>query len=98
MKAPFHEGELAVQRRAGVERTAAQVGRMIGPSIPPEFAAFVARQPFVVAAAPDEDGRVWATLLVGGPGVATVPDERHLLLAVEPFAPPAARVGILALE
>jgi predicted pyridoxine 5'-phosphate oxidase superfamily flavin-nucleotide-binding protein len=98
MQTPFHEGELAVQRRAGVERAAAQVGRMIGPSIPPEFAGFVARQPFVVAAAPDAEGRIWATLLVGGPGFATAPDDRHLLLAVEAFAPPGARVGILALE
>jgi len=98
METPFHEGELAVQRRAGVERSAAQVGRIIGASIPPEFAAFAERQPFLVAAAPDEAGRVWATLLVGGVGFATVPDEHHLLLAVEPFAPADAPVGILAIE
>jgi uncharacterized protein len=98
METPFHEGELAVQRRAGVERSAAQVGRIIGASIPPEFAAFVERQLFAVAAAPDGAGRVWATLLVGGVGFATVPDERRLLLAVEPFAPAGAPAGILFIE
>jgi uncharacterized protein len=94
----FHEGELAVQRRAGVERTAAQVGRIIASSIPPEFAAFVERQPFVVVASQDERGRVWASLVVGGVGFASVPDDRHVLLATHPFVEAGRRVGILVIE
>ena len=49
----FHEGELAVQRRAGVEAVAAKVGRSIHASIPPDHADFLSRQPFVVVAAAD---------------------------------------------
>lgn len=95
MEIPFHEGELAVQRRAGVERTAAQVGRIIGSAIPPEFAAFLERQPFVIAAAPDEDGRVWASLLVGSTRAL---DDRELVLGAPLGVPTGTRVGILAIE
>src|SRR5215468_8781858 len=63
VSALFHEGERAVQRRAGVERVAAQVGRNILSFVPPEFAAFLSRQPFVVVASQDEHGRIWASLL-----------------------------------
>jgi predicted pyridoxine 5'-phosphate oxidase superfamily flavin-nucleotide-binding protein len=91
----FHEGERAVQRRAGVERTADQVGRNIMSSIPPEFGEFLRAQPFVVVASQDDDGRVWAALIVGGVGFATVVDDQHVLLATEPFA---GRVGILAID
>jgi predicted pyridoxine 5'-phosphate oxidase superfamily flavin-nucleotide-binding protein len=66
----FHEGERAVQRRAGVERVAAQVGRNILSFVPPAFAAFLSRQPFVVVASQDEHGRVWASLIAGGAGFA----------------------------
>ena len=54
----FHEGERAVQRRAGVERVAAQVGRGIASWIPPGFAEFVRRQPFVVLASQNAAGCV----------------------------------------
>lgn len=66
VSAVFHEGERAVQRRAGVERVAAQVGRGILSFVPPEFAAFLSRQPFVVVASQDEHARIWASLLAGG--------------------------------
>jgi predicted pyridoxine 5'-phosphate oxidase superfamily flavin-nucleotide-binding protein len=37
----FHEGERAVQRRAGVERVAAQVVRNVLPYVPVEFGEFL---------------------------------------------------------
>src|SRR5438552_2990036 len=103
----FHEGERAVQRRAGVERVAAQVGRNIAPSVPPEYAAFLHRQPFVVIASRDGAGRVWASLVVGGVGFASVLDERRVLLAAGPAAGDpleaaldqgGGRIGVLAIE
>ena len=103
----FHEGERAVQSRAGVERVAAQVGRGVLDLIPDEFGQFLRRQPFVILAGRDPGGRVWASPLVGGVGFARAVDERHVLLAGAPdaddplataFDPPGGRIGILAIE
>src|SRR5579862_3177543 len=103
----FHEGERAVQLRAGVEAVAAQVGRNILPFVPPEFGAFLSRQPFVVVASQDQVGRVWASLIFGGTGFARALDESHLILDALP-APgdplhaslqrPGARLGVLGIE
>ncbi len=107
MSTLFHEGERALQRRAGTERVAAQVGRNILSFIPAEFGAFLTRQPFVVVASQDQPGRVWASLIAGGAGFARALDDRQILLAGMP-APgdplegalerPQARVGVLAIE
>jgi predicted pyridoxine 5'-phosphate oxidase superfamily flavin-nucleotide-binding protein len=103
----FHEGERALQRRAGAERVAAQVGRMICPFVPAEFAEFLSRQPFVVVASQDQHGRVWASLIAGGIGFARALDDRQILLAGGP-APgdpledaldrPPAQIGVLAIK
>ena len=103
----FHDGERAVQRRAGVERAAAQVGRSILSFVPAEFGAFLSRQPFVVVASQDLPGRVWASLVGGGVGFARALDDRQILLAGMP-APedplegalerPQASIGVLAIE
>jgi uncharacterized protein len=102
----FHEGEREVQRRAGVERVAAQVARHnITAQIPPEFGQFLARQPFVVIAGADSDGRVWASSLAGGIGFAHALDDHRVLLAANPHAGDPleaalghARIGVLAIE
>jgi len=102
----FHEGELEVQRRAGVERVAAQVARHnITASIPPEFGQFLARQQFVVIGGADGDERVWASPLAGEVGFARVLDDRRVVLAADPPAGSPleaalvrARIGVLAIE
>jgi predicted pyridoxine 5'-phosphate oxidase superfamily flavin-nucleotide-binding protein len=104
----FHEGELAVQRRAGVEDVAQRVGAgNLGNALGPDLDDFLAEQPFVVVASTDGAGRVWASLLVGDPGFARVLDERRLLLAALPLPddPLAAaleleapRLGVLAID
>src|SRR5215475_3526169 len=86
----FHEGERAVQQRAGAERVAAQVGRNIVSFVPPGFAAFLSRQPFVVVASQDEHARVWASVLAGGAAPGD-PLEGTLERA-------QARIGVLAIE
>lgn len=104
----FHEGELAVQRRAGVEDVAQRVGAgNLGSALDPDLDDFLAEQPFVVVASADGAGRVWASLLVGEPGFARALDERRLLLAAAPLpddplvaalALDAPRLGVLAID
>jgi predicted pyridoxine 5'-phosphate oxidase superfamily flavin-nucleotide-binding protein len=45
---PYHEGELAVQARAGVQESARRVGNSIRPSIPLAAQEFLSGQPMVV--------------------------------------------------
>lgn len=103
----FHEGEREVQRRAGTERFAAQVSRTISPVLGAGHAQFFAQQPFVVIAAEDQLGTVWASPLVGGVGFARALDERHLLLAAplatcdplhDSLAGGDKRIGVIGLE
>src|SRR5215475_3243168 len=107
LSALFHEGERAVQRRAGVERAAAQVGRNILSFVPAEFGTFLSRQPLVVVASQDLPGRVWASLIAGGVGFARALDDRQILLARMPHPAdplegalerPQASIGVLAIE
>jgi predicted pyridoxine 5'-phosphate oxidase superfamily flavin-nucleotide-binding protein len=63
----FHEGERAMQRRAGVADTADRVSGSIHAEIPPRAQAFLAEQPFAVLASRDAAGRVWASVVVGTP-------------------------------
>ena len=102
----FHEGELAVQRRAGVQAVAAKVGGYIQPSIGQGHANFLRQQPFVVISGQDADHRVWATLLAGRPGFAAALDDRSVRLRATPgagdplefaFVTPSP-IGIIAIE
>jgi len=104
----YHAGERAVQARAGETAMADRVARGIGDAVPAVAAAFLQAQPFVVVAATAPDGHVWASLLAGPAGFASVPDERTVVLDAlprpgDPLAPalaagaPAA-VGLLAIE
>ena len=52
---PYHEGERAVQERAGVRAAAKQVASMIQPGLSENMRRFLTEQPFVVAATVDRD-------------------------------------------
>ena len=78
---PFHEGELDVQRRVGVALNAERIGRSIHATIPPLARQFARERPFAVIGAADAEGRVWASLLRGGPGFLSVPAEDRLHVA-----------------
>ena len=84
---PFHEGELEVQRRAGVAANAARIGRIIR-SDDPGGRARGSRpsggSPSL--APPTPDGRVWATLLRGRAGFLSVPADDRLRLDASPRA------------
>jgi hypothetical protein len=99
----YHEGELEMQRRAGVVSMASRVARIIGPDIPASSAAFLANEPYVVVATVDSDGATTASMLIG---TAEAIDPRTVVLT--PAAGHLARVladisatgliGILAID
>jgi hypothetical protein len=84
MDGPFHDGELAVQERAGVRGMARRIGGGIGATIPRGAGEFLGQLPFVIAASVAADGSVWASILAGEPGFLRVLDERRLALAARP--------------
>ncbi len=59
----WHEGELAVQTRAGVAAQAQKVGRIIGKTIPAAAAQFLAARPYVIVATVAADGAISASIL-----------------------------------
>ncbi|MFP2927439.1 pyridoxamine 5'-phosphate oxidase family protein [Pyxidicoccus sp. 3LG] len=82
---PFHRGELAVQAREGTVREAERVGRSIGSVFPPAAREFLrAQRMVVVASRVPSSGRVWASLLTGEPGFASVRDAHSLVVLAEP--------------
>jgi predicted pyridoxine 5'-phosphate oxidase superfamily flavin-nucleotide-binding protein len=84
--ATYHEGELEVQRRAGVADNAARIGRSIHRAIPELARRFAGERRFVLVGAADSTGRVWATLLQGRSGFLTAPTEDRLHVAAHPRA------------
>jgi predicted pyridoxine 5'-phosphate oxidase superfamily flavin-nucleotide-binding protein len=102
----FHEGERAVQTRAGVEAESRRLGRGISREIPEGAGGFLEAQRIAVLAGVDKTGRVWASLVTGNPGFITAPSSRTLRLAAElPDADPLgqalstdAALGVLVLD
>ena len=64
----FHEGELAVQQRAGAVAKARNSGRMISDTIIPGAVKFVNKQPFFVTGSVDRQQNLWASIVVGSSG------------------------------
>jgi predicted pyridoxine 5'-phosphate oxidase superfamily flavin-nucleotide-binding protein len=83
---PFHQGEVEVQRRAGVAATAEKVGRIIRREIPEVARAFAAERRFVILGAADVEERVWATVLRGEPGFLSAPSDDRLVVNARPAA------------
>ena len=102
----FHEGERAVQARAGVAAEARGLGRGISRTIPPGAGPFLQSQRLAVMAGVDPAERVWASLVMGNPGFITAPDPATLRLAAGlPDADPLSQglvdgqaIGILVLD
>ena len=75
----FHEGELAIQQRAGVAETSARVGaRFIRDAMPEQHQQFFAQLPFVAIGVLDDSGQPVAGLLAGEPGFISAPSARHI--------------------
>jgi len=82
----YHQGEIEVQRRAGVADEARAVGRIVAPSISPAAARFLREQRFAIAASVDPAGRPWASGLSGPAGFLQAVDDRLLRIAGLPAA------------
>ena len=104
---PFHAGEQAVQARLGLLETMDPWGRQIIRSwLPQQHRDFYTQLPFVVAAARDSNGSVWATLLTGKPGFVQSPDPTGLVFqtnvlpgdALEHALTVGADIGLLGIE
>ena len=103
----FHDGELAVQRRAGVSELAGRVGRSIRRDLPPAAQAFLAERRWIVIGALDADSRPWPAIRAGAPGFAHALDDRTVRIdAATPIddpvgddlLAPGALVGLIALD
>lgn len=101
----FHPGEDALQRRAGLTRTAwGSAG--VGPSIPPVAAEFLTRQRLVVITATDDTGAPWVSPLTGPAGFTRARDQHTVVVdrLPGPGDPLAGRfatdrdIGMIAIE
>jgi hypothetical protein len=77
---PYHNGEIEVHRRLGVERQAAINGRAIATHLIPGALKFIEIQPMVILASSDTEGRPWASAIFGKPGFVKAPDDTHLII------------------
>ncbi len=84
MKPIYHEGELAVQTRAGVQEMASRIGKSIRPVIPLAAQEFLSSQPMAVLGSVDVQGRVWASLFTGKPGFMRAMNERTVRIEAAP--------------
>jgi predicted pyridoxine 5'-phosphate oxidase superfamily flavin-nucleotide-binding protein len=99
---PWHPGELAAQRLAGLEQAPGGLG--VRSFMPDQHRLFFVEQPFLVAATVDGDGAPAATLLTGEPGFVASPDPRTLAILDHPDDPTGrlllkhAPIGLLGIQ
>lgn len=102
----FHDGERAVQQRAGVGAAAARLEGMLGPAaLGPGVARFFGEPTFAAICASDRGGLLWVSPLVGPPGFLQVTSPTSLEIARAPgdrdplFDPPVPQhVGLIAID
>jgi hypothetical protein len=104
---PWHEGELALQRRAGAAERMDMVGRrVLRDHLIEQHRDFYPLLPFIVVGAADRAGEIWATILAGRPGFLHSPEPHtlHVAAAADPADPVApgledgAAIGLLGIE
>ncbi len=103
----FHEGEIALQKRAGSYDKLAQIAsRVIRDHMPEQHRQFFAQLPFVVAGSVDAQGQPWASVLARPQGFISSPDPQQLQVKAwpQPHDPLAqaliegAPIGLLGIE
>ncbi len=101
----FHEGELATQRRAGVQADAKRLERMLDSAhISDGATTFLAAQRFAAMTGRDHDGVLWISPLAAAPGFLRG-DGQLLQIAATPHAgdplhrlPIGQQVGLIAID
>jgi ferredoxin-NADP reductase/predicted pyridoxine 5'-phosphate oxidase superfamily flavin-nucleotide-binding protein len=92
---PWHEGEITLQRRAGVAERMAEIGpRVLRDHLVQQHRDFYPQLPFVVLGAVDPAGDAWATLRAGKPGFLSAPGTQYLHVAVPPDLDDPAEAGM----
>jgi predicted pyridoxine 5'-phosphate oxidase superfamily flavin-nucleotide-binding protein len=102
----YHEGELAVQERAGTRAMADKIGNAIHGELSDARRDFLASLRFVILGALDASGRLWATARFGEPGFLRATGDATVRIdARAPAADPlagaldrGAAVGLLAID
>src|SRR5262245_42169513 len=104
-KEPFHEGEIAVQERAGERAMALRNGGGLGQVIMPGALPFLAEQRLIAIATCVARGRVWVAAWFGPPGFVTSEDGTRVTIARSGRNDPVStalcvgeNAGILAIE
>jgi len=93
--APWHEGEIALQRSIGSDQALAEIGpKVVRDHLTEQHRAFFPLLPFVVLGAVDGEGDVWATIRAGRPGFLSSPDPFRLDLAIPPDPYDPAEAGL----
>jgi predicted pyridoxine 5'-phosphate oxidase superfamily flavin-nucleotide-binding protein len=106
---PFHEGELAVQQRAGERDIARRNGVGISSRIVAGALSFLARQRLLAVTVAADDGQLWTSVWCGEPGFVTSTDGERVsirpgLMTASPDDPVrrhlavGREVGVLAIE
>jgi uncharacterized protein len=99
MDSPYHEGEQAVQTRAGVRERAERMGqRMIRAAMPDQHRQFFEQLPFVLVGTVDRAGAVWASVLTGRPGFVYTTDERTVRVRAPMRLELGQAIGMLGIE
>jgi uncharacterized protein len=101
----FHEGELLVQRRAGVAAEASRLGGMVtAPNLGGGMSRFVAERDLAFVTARDDDGRLWTSPVLGPPGFCTGQEQTLTMSRTvapgDPLSPlrPGRSVGVLLVD
>lgn len=102
----FHEGELAVQRQAGVTSDAARLAGMLAPAqLGGGVTRFLADRTFAAITARDAEGTLWTSPLTGPPGFLRVAASTALDVRARPAAgdplrhlPADQPVGLIVIE
>ena len=76
----WHEGEIAVQERAGVRDEAEELTGMYRHAVEPGMAGFLGQQRFAAITTVGSAGRTWIAPVAGEPGMIDVPDPRTVRL------------------
>ncbi|OUR60412.1 hypothetical protein A9Q74_13260 [Colwellia sp. 39_35_sub15_T18] len=90
----FHEGEIRVQKKAGVEGDTDLGRRNIHDYMPQQHREFYHQQSLIFIAAQDKQQRPWASVIVGKKGLLKTPTENEMVISGLPFSNEPIQEGL----